>query len=179
MRMYMVHVHKYKKSFSVSILAWGILAWLDLIQGVTVFLVICCLVNTLDKGFWKKRGKWALMYSNPVPGHLLYVILKLIIIERCRNYYPILLMRLREVSFLPKIWVSMEQTWNLNPGLPASMLYHITLPIRKARLYLWKILSDFLFKFTIPSKVQTNRSDSDQLSGEWRSCVSYLEVRRL
>lgn len=122
MRMYMVHMHN-TKSFSVSILAWGILAWLDLIQGVTVFLVIYCSVNILAKEFWKKRRKWALMYSKPVPGHLLYVILKLIIIKRCRNYYPILLMRLREVSFLPKIWVSMEQTWNLNPGLPASMLY--------------------------------------------------------
>lgn len=74
MRMYMVHVHKYKKSFSVAILAWGILAWLDLIQGVTVFLVMYCPVNIVDKGFWKKRRKWVLMHSNPVPGHLLYVI---------------------------------------------------------------------------------------------------------
>lgn len=166
MRMYMLHMHKCKKSFSVSILVWGILALLGSNTRGNSFSGYLLFSKYLCKGSWKKRRKWTLMYSNHVSGHLLYITLKLITIKRCRNYYPMLLMRLREVSFLPKIQLSMKQTCNLNPGLAASMLYHIMLLLRKARLCLWKILNDFLFKFTIPCKVQTGSTVSDQLFGE-------------
>lgn len=144
MRTHVVHVCKCRRSFSRVYLAWGILAWLGFNTRGTVFLITYCPVNILNKGFWKKRRKWMVMCSNCVPGLLLYVALKVIMIKRCRNY-PMLLMRLREVSFLLKIkWV-----WNisnLKPGLSASMLCCIMLPLRKATLNLWKILSWFSFQ---------------------------------